>query len=74
VNELELARVETVIEMKNEILKAIHKVGMNHGENDPEMDSIIASAYTMSITSINKIYPEFVEFMIQMLELENDVR
>jgi hypothetical protein len=60
--------------MKNEILKAIHKVGMNHGENDPEMDSIIASAYTMSITSINKIYPEFVEFMIQMLELENDVR
>ena len=73
-NELELARVETVIEMKNEILKAIHKVGMNHGENDPEMDSIIASAYTMSITSINKIYPEFVEFMIQMLELENDVR
>ena len=72
VNELELTRVETVVELKNEILKTIHRVGMAHGENDPEIDSIIASAYTMSILSIAKIYPDFVEFMIQMLELETD--
>lgn len=71
-NELEYARIETIIEMHKELLKATHKIGMNHGENDPEIDAIIAASYTAAIKSLQKVYPGFIEFMILMLEKELD--
>ena len=71
-NELEFARIETVVEMHHDLMKATQNVVLNHGEDDPEMDMIVASAYTMSIKSIEMIYPNFIEFMIRMLQSEKN--
>ena len=69
-SELNAARVEAVMDMRREILLAIHGVVKVHGENDPELDSIMASALTMVIESLEYLNPNFVEFMIGMLERE----
>ena len=69
-SELNMARIEAVMEMRREILLAMHKVVKVHGENDPELDSIMATALTMVIQSLEYLNPHFVEFMINMLEKE----
>lgn len=69
-NELDMARVETVMELNNEFVTAIKKIVKSHGD-DPRLAHIIASAYTMSINQIDSLSPGFNKFMIAMLTNEH---
>ena len=69
-NELDMARVEMVIELNNEFVIAIKKIVKTHGD-DPRLAHIIASAFTMSIGQIDKLSPGFNDFMIVMLKDEH---
>ena len=66
-NELDMTRVETIVELNDAFNKAIVDITKMHGD-DPRLPHMIASAYTMSINQIDKLSPGFTGFMIKMLE------
>jgi hypothetical protein len=66
-NELDRARLDTILEINDGFMDYIMKITKTHGE-DPELVAILASAFTLSINQIDKIAPGFVKYMVQMLE------
>ena len=71
-NEVQMARAETIVELSCSINDAIVEISKRHG-NDPHLSAIVASALAMSINSIDKLSPGFNTFMVKMLEHENEV-
>ena len=69
-NELEMARAETITELSNEFIKSMKKILLSHGP-DPQLISILVAAYTMSIKEVEKQSPGFTHFMAKMLESED---
>jgi len=65
------ARVESIVEMTEEIKEAIIKASKKHGD-DPNLGHIVSASLTMAIRDINKIAPGFTKLMYHMLENEND--
>jgi len=69
-NELDMMRGETIVELSNEIILAVKKILLSHGP-DPQLVTILAAAMTMSINEIAKQSPGFDKFMVEMLENED---
>ena len=70
-NELDTARLETTVELANDIIMLIKKSLLIHGD-DPKLEIILACALSLVIRRFNEIDPGFTNFMIEMLEQEND--
>lgn len=70
-DEMTRARVESIIEMTEEIKEAIIKASKKHGD-DPNLGHIVSSSLTLAIRDINKIAPGFTGLMRAMLENEDD--
>ena len=68
-DELHQLRVESIMELSEDITEVIVDMANKHG-NDPELGPIIGAALTMTIRDINKIAPGFIVFMVSMLEDE----
>ena len=68
-NEIQQARVDTIVELSNALLRTTADSIKLHGD-DPELDSVLTSAYTLTIRQLNNIAPGFREFMIHMLEAD----
>jgi hypothetical protein len=70
-NELDMMRGETIVELSNEIITSVKKILLSHGP-DPQLVAILAAGYTMSINEIEKQSPGFSKFMVKMLEKEDE--
>jgi hypothetical protein len=66
-DDINRARLETVLELNNEFIKCIKDVLNRHG-NDPELSSILAAAFTTSICQVDAVCEGFKKYMIFMLE------
>jgi len=70
-DELHQARIESIIELSNDIMQAIIKNAKIHGD-DPNLGHIVSSAITLAIRDLNRLAPGFTELMYRMLEHEED--
>lgn len=70
-DELNRARLESIVELSNDMLACIIDLAKTHG-NDPMLTQIISSAITLTIRDLNKIAPGFTNHMKDMLEGEKD--
>jgi hypothetical protein len=69
-DELHQARLDTIVELSNALLKTTQEILLVHG-NDPKLEALLSSGYTLAIRQLNKISPGFREYMIAMLEADN---
>ena len=69
-DELSRTRVETIVEMSDEILRVILKNCEVHGLNDPHISHIVSAALTMVIRDIDRVGPGFKQLMVCMLDGE----
>lgn len=70
-DELQRARLESIIELSNDMLACIIDQAKTHGD-DPYLAQIIGSAMVLTIRDINKISPGFDNFMYRMMEPKDD--
>lgn len=68
-NEIDMARAETIIELSNALLTAIRTVLKVHGD-DPQLASVLAASLTMTIREVDHNAPGFIKHMYKMLEHE----
>lgn len=61
------ARVETIVELSDSLLKEALDAIERHGESDPHVEAILLSAFSMAIKELNKADPTFSSKMIKML-------
>ena len=60
VNELEMDRIETIMELSDAFIKATSDIATTYGD--------VAAAYTMSIKRIEIVCPGFSEYICMLLE------
>jgi len=68
-DELQRARVESIVELSNDLMEAIIKNAKFHGD-DPHLTHIVSAAITLTIRDLNRLAPGFTELMYNMLEHE----
>lgn len=68
-NELEMARIETIMELSDAFIKTTSDIATTYGD-DPELAAILAAAYTMSIKRIEIVCPGFSNYVCTLLEDE----
>lgn len=59
-NELEMDRIETIMELSDAFIKATSDIATTYGD--------VAAAYTMSIKRIEIVCPGFSEYICMLLE------
>ena len=66
-NELDMARAETIVELSRSLLETIKSNLKVHG-NDPRLSSVLAASLTITIKEIDNMAPGFCKHMYMMLE------
>ena len=66
-NEMQQARIDTILELEQALVKAVVDIMKIHG-NDPTAVAIILAAYAGSIKRIDTFIPSFSNSMIEMLK------
>ena len=67
-DELLQTRLQTINDLNRALNEQTAELCMIHGDNDPHMVHIVASAFTMSIKDIDGLAPGFKNLMRKMLE------
>lgn len=70
-DELQRARVESIVELSNDLMQAIIKNAKFHGD-DPHLTHIVSAAITLTIRDLDRLAPGFVELMYHMMVAEKD--
>jgi len=70
-DELRQARVESIVELSNDLMQAIIKNAKFHGD-DPHLTHIVSAAITLTIRDLDRLAPGFVELMYHMMVAEKD--
>jgi hypothetical protein len=68
-DELQRARVESIVELSNDLMEAIIKNAKFHGD-DPHLTHIVSAALTLTIRDLDRLAPGFTELMYNMLSNE----
>jgi hypothetical protein len=67
-DEVVKARVESVVELSDSIIKEIIKTTHIHGFNDPYLSHVVVAAVAMSIGRVDSVAPGFRKAILKMLE------
>jgi len=67
-DEIVKARVESVVELSDSIIKEVVKTTNLHGFSDPYLSHVIVAAIAMSIGRIDSVAPGFRKSILKMLE------
>jgi hypothetical protein len=70
-NEMNMIRAETIVELSRSMMETIRSELKKHGD-DPHLAAVLAAAYTMSIHEVDILAPGFTKLMSDMLKAEKD--